>query len=337
MRPVHAFASQRHFVDHLAPIWHALDPDERGTFYVHDRTTAAWAATRRGLDVTVTRTMPGRQRTEVAGHQPHVLVASSSDLASVTLQHRRRAVFVEHGAGQTYRGVAGTEAATSGGYAGGEGRSAVDLFLCPNPTVAAANAARYRSTPAVVVGCPKLDRFAGFGPHLDGPPAVAWHWDCKLTPETRTAWPHYRPWWETARPQRIIGHAHPRIAGAMSRWWPTVGAEWQPDLDAVLERCGVFAADNTSAMFEAVALGIPVVVLNAPWYRRHVDHGLRFWEFADMGPQVDEPGRLVEALDEARTEPEYRIRRAEVAAAVFGPIDGKAAVRAVDAMREHLP
>lgn len=341
MRPVHGYASARHYLDHLAPIWVGLDPEERGTFWVTTRALGLYAATRHGIDCAINRTLPNPARTRLDGHQPHVLVASSNDAA--TIGNHRRAVLVEHGAGQTYAGdPSNLRAAASSGYAGGTERRMVDLFLTPNVTVRDRNRARYPNAAHAAVGCPRLDRWHGWtpGPVDERRPTVTFHWPCKLVPETNTAWPHYRAWFE-AEPRltahgQIIGHAHPRHAAHLSRWWPTVGAEWVPDLDTALEHALVLVADNTSAIWEAAAIGIPVVLLNAPTYRRDVEHGLRFWQYADVGPQVDHPHELEDAVLDAH-HPRYRVRRGQATRAIYGSVDGQAAARAVAAMRRHLP
>lgn len=337
MRPVHAFASARHLVDHLAPVWAALNPEERGTWWVQTRALGVHAAERYGVDVTVSRSIPNHGSTRTGGHQPHVLVASSGD-AHLIGSHRR-AVLLEHGAGQTYQGD--PRSARSHGYAGGELRGMVDLFLCPNNDVAALNRDAYPHADSVVVGCPRLDRWHGWEPLPleERRVAVTFHWPCRLVPEAGTAWGHYRQWFEQ-RPRfgpLLWGHAHPRHAQALSRWWPRVGATWVPHLDDVFAAALVFVADNTSAMFEAAAIGIPVVVLNSPQYRRDVDHGLRFWRWADIGPQVDHPADLEAAVWTDAYHPAYRVRRGQMARAVYGDLDGQASARAVAALRRHLP
>lgn len=80
-----------------------------------------------------------------------VLVASLRDAQSIG----RPYVLADHGAGQTY---AGHE--RNGSYPGGEGHDRCVLFLCPSQRVADLWRERYPDTPAVVVGCPRLDRYA---------------------------------------------------------------------------------------------------------------------------------------------------------------------------------
>lgn len=48
---------------------------------------------------------------------------------------------------------------------------------------------------------------------------------------------------------------------------------------------GGFIAHN-SAGFLFAGLSRPVVVLDAPWWDRNVNHGLRFWDCADIGPRI---------------------------------------------------
>jgi len=134
----------------------------------------------------------------------------------------------------------------------------------------------------------------------------------------------------------VLGHGHPRLWSRIARRWQSLGVEPVRELAEVLERADVLVADNTSAMFEFASLGRPVVVLNAPWYRRDVEHGLRFWSHVP-GVQVDHRGLLVPAVDEALRNPDATAaQRAAATRAAYAHTDGMAAARAAQAIREAM-
>ena len=255
-----------------------------------------------------------------------IVVASARDLRRA----RRPAVFVEHGAGQTYRGV------RLAAYPGGDHRERVRLFICPNKRVADANRARYPDARAAVVGCPKLDRWAGVVPQGQEV-AIGFHWPCKVVSETYSAYSHYAAalrdlsdWYGS-----VVGTWHPRWGDGLREPYKTSGIEPVTSFEEVMQRARVFITDNSSAGWEAMAIGIPVVWLNAPWYRRNVEHGLRFWEFANAGVQVDDPSELVQGVERALADPpQIRERRREAVASIYGEMDGKAAQRAARAIEE---
>lgn len=328
---VDAFVGQPHYIDHVAPIWWALAPDERGTFYVSHAAEAR--ARREGL-------WPLAVGRPVGPVQP-VIVAGYVDLRAVG---RRPAIFVEHGAGQTYGGD--PRGRLDASYSGGRGRDGVVLFLASTEAVHRRNVEGTPSAASEAVGVPRLDwwhrtRDAAVRGASAPTVAVSFHWDCTLVPETRTAWPHYDGALDALavvarhRGWRLIGHGHPRIFGRLARRWTQLGVEPVADFDQVLRDADVYVVDNSSTLFEFAALAGPVVVLNAPWYRRDVDHGLRFWEHAEVGVQVDEPGGLVAGVEAALEDPPaMRLRRRQHTFAVYGSLlDGRAADRAAAAIR----
>ena len=91
--------------------------------------------------------------------------------------------------------------------------------------------------------------------------------------------------------------------------------------------------DNSSIGWEFLSLDRPVVWLNAPWYRRNVNYGLRFWDFADAGVQVEEPHDLRFAITEALMDTN-RARRREAVADIYAYTDGRASERAARAIEE---
>lgn len=263
---IRLFYRQPHYRDHLEPIWAAL-PDDlklKGPMERFDRLLIAG-----GPDV-------------VNGH-PYV--------------------YVEHGAGQTYRGV------SVKGYAGGEHHQECKLFICPNERVADRWRARYPDTPAVAVGCPKLDVWH----RPDGPRpesktlAITFHFDLNLVPETRSAFPFYKAGLprmvESYREQgwTVYGHAHPRYESVLKPYWARIGVTWTEN---ALRDASVLIADNTSLQAEFLSCGRPVVALNAPWYRRDVHHGERFWAW-DLTHVDDADGAASLALDDLSVPSEH--------------------------------
>lgn len=325
---IHRFSSLQHYADHIDPVWAALPEDTLG---------GSWAPSRsiRGAEV-------WNPHRSAVGDDEWLLVASWSDAVGAA-GRGRPLVYLEHGAGQAYGGDPWMAGAAGWSGARARGLENVRLFLCPSETVAQ----RWRDVhpaPAVAIGCPKLDAaHRALATDLPGHrPAVAitFHWDCPLGPETRSAWPY----WDRALPELVqwcrrhgvdvLGHGHPRLWSRIARRWQSLGVEPVADLAEVLERADVLVADNTSAMFEFASLDKPVVVLNAPWYRRDVEHGLRFWSHVP-GAQVDHRGLLVPAVDEALRDPAAtRELRAAATAAAYAHTDGHAAARAAQAIQE---
>lgn len=281
---IDAYASHAHYAEHILPVWNALPAERRGRFYAP-------------------RGVPWGER--VANAKPQaVIIAGAVDAYRWP---KLPLVMIEHGAGQTYRGDA--RLASSPSYSGGDDLDHVGLFLCPNRVVGENWVARYPRARVAVVGCPKLDGLRDAREPVRGLVAVTFHWDCPTIPETMSATPHHlralRPLGQAlgAAGGLMVGHAHPRSARRLAGTWAAVGAPYWTSGADVLRRASVLVADNTSLMYEAAALGIPVVALNAPWYRREVEHGLRFWSHVP-GRQVDEPDDLLDAVLEAVEDPD---------------------------------
>ena len=262
------------------------------------------------------------------GHGSAVIVCSASDLARAVQAGYERVAYLEHGIGQTY--------GATPGYPGGRGRQHVGLFLSPNDHAAARDRAAYPGARVEVVGDPVVATLPRREP---GPPAVAvsFHWDCTLVPEARSALRHYRA---ALRPLAarypLLGHAHPRAVGRLEPLWRSLGVEWVPSWHDVLRRADAYVCDNSSTIYEFASTGRPVVVLNAPWYRRHVEHGLRFWQAATVGVQVDQPGDLEAGVAQALEDrPEQQhLRQAALGIVYAHPHD--AAARAAAALEDWL-
>lgn len=252
-----------------------------------------------------------------------VLVASYKDHVSVG---NRPTVLMEHGAGQTYSG-------RHPAYAGGRNRGRVALFLNPSERVARINAEANPGTPSIAIGCPKLDFWATCEKPATGIVGMAWHWDSIVAPEARTALPHYRGALAAlAKRYEILGHAHPRIAGTAVKIYANAGIPFV-EADELFRRAEILVVDNSSIGWEFIALDRPVVWCNAPWYRRDVEHGMRFWEYAETGVIVNEPDYLgsgiLDALNDLGDE---HTARHLVAPKIYGELDGRAAARGAAAI-----
>lgn len=317
-------ASERHFIDHLAPVWHALPESVRGRFMVPDGTLFAHAHRHGIAPIRSTRTGDA------------VMVASYGDLKRSRQQGMSRRVLLEHGAGQSYGGD--SRSARHGSYAGGRDHDDVALYLTPNEQAALRWQLAYQTATVAVVGSPKLDtlpdRVPGHGPVV----ALGFHWPCAIAPEARTAFPHYRAAIPTLRHRfELIGHGHPRYMPRLTNWYRSMGIEPVEDFDDLLRRADLYVCDNSSTLFEFAATGRPVVVLNAPWYRRDVHHGLRFWDAATVGLQVDDPAELAGTIERALADPaDVRAERERVIASVFHQPVGGAANAAADAITSWL-
>jgi hypothetical protein len=252
-----------HYAAHLEPVWASLPAQLRGRWHPQAR---------RGS----------------APPDGAVLVASAHDLGLAVRAGYRRVAYLEHGAGQSY--------GQAHGYPGGKGRGPVDLFLSPGPLAAAADRAAYPAARVVEVGSPVLELLPAREP---GPPAVAvsFHWPCGVAPEAGTALPHYRRALAgLAERYPLLGHGHPKAARELERLWRGLGVEYVPSWHEVLRRADAYVCDNSSTLFEFASTGRPVVVLNAPWWRRSVSYPPRFWQAASVGVQVEQPGELEAAV-----------------------------------------
>lgn len=314
MRSVDAYASLGHYIDHLAPVWLALPPERRGTFHAEPRALPAL----RSYGIQGRQGKPGRA--------PRlVIVAGAHDIWRV---RPHPAILIEHGAGQSYGD------STDPGWSGGVKREGAVLFLCPNEPSAARNRDPYPGVPSLVVGSPRVEhlRTVPRAPCVRPVVALSWHHPgTGAVPEAGWALPHYEAQLgEVAEKLRaegceVIGHGHPRARHHFARLWQRLGIEHVERFDDVIRRASVYASDNSSTQFEAAACDIPVVVMNAPWYRREVDWWPRFWHCADVGVQVDSPcdlaGGILRALDDPTP---VRAERERVVREVYPLIEGSA-------------
>jgi hypothetical protein len=288
------YASAPWYLDHLLPIADALGPD-LGTIH---------------------RTRPLRLR--VHARTRTALVASYGDLRVMRRAGYERFALMQHGAGQSY----GNDHPS---FPGGRDQGDVGLFLAPNEHSADRWRRAYPRTPVAVVGCPKLDYLPARGPGPGPVVAVSFHWEFRLVPESRSAFAEFQASLPVLAEQyRVLGHGHPRRR-EIGRVWRRMKVEHVPSFADICRRADVYVCDNSSSMFEFAATGRPVVVLNASGYRRDVSHGLRFWDAAGVGVNVDRREDLLAGIERAlEMRPEDVAAREAALDVVYGVRAGSA-------------
>lgn len=306
--PIDVLAGEVQFTHHLLPVYEALgDPGD--FIYV-------------GAD---TPDFPHATAGDI--HRP-VLVASYGDHKRARRMGYQRIARIEHGAGQSY-------GSGHGNYAGGKDCDDVGLFLVPNHYSADLWSKAYPKARVEIVGSPKLDALPHKDPSEPLTVAIGFHWDCHLVPETMSAFGHFRSALESLRDAfNLIGHGHPRAVDRpphLERRYRRADVEFVPEFTEVCRRADLYICDNSSTLYEFAATDRPVVVMNPPWYRRDVQHGLRFWD-AIPGIEADSPSGLVSAVTTALEDPpDLRAKREQALSLVYTHRTG-AAQRAAHAL-----
>lgn len=323
------FTSQRHYFDHVRPLAEKL-----------------------GVPVQISEPLSRQLGEGVIGGCPvapyhrrpeqwneAVLVMGPRDIRQASALGWRRIAYLCHGVGQDYDRLL---AATAPGEKIPWDR--VEVVLLPSEFAAERFAPLCPEAEKLVVGQPKLDALQALPPPKSRCAALSFRWPHSRAPESRGALDHFRSVLPDLLRQlndqgvELIGHGHPRLWPELMPAYRSAGIEPVRDFAEVCRRASAYACDNSSTLFEFAALGRPVVVLNAPWYRRDVEHGGRFWEWADVGEQVDEPQQLAGALARALESPESGAeRRQEVVAEALPLADGEACERAAEALRLRFP
>jgi hypothetical protein len=287
--PIDFYARRVHFIDHIAPVWNELKSFSlRGKFYVHKNLVAraeSWGCTDViGLDT------PDELLTVPPGRGP-VVCAAQGDLIQASKGKGRPYILFEHGVGLIFPRFSG--------YAGGLGmRRYVGLFLAPNQVVYNKTAATFPQAFQAIVGTPKLDEWAHHAPkepEVIPTIAISFHWDGKaVCPEAGTAWEHYKNVVsQLGQVYHVLGHGHPRSMDYYAPIWESMGFEVVRDFREVMERADVYVNDCSSTLYEFLVTKRPVVIMNAPWFSKKVNYGIRFWDYTDIGPQVEQPEDLL--------------------------------------------
>ena len=336
------FARRAHYIDHLAPVWNALPAARRGVFHIaQELESYALQELREPCLEFFKGGVP-------VGDNP-IVTAAYGDLNKVIRNQKRKIITMEHGVTQGFGGAAYPNATIGN-------RDRVDLALLPNEYVAERFRA-VRETPCEVIGTPKMDEWyypPFFDPYApiyqtqrykfwrDYKPviAIAFHWGDRHStpPESGSAFGHYRavlP--ELAARYHVVGHSHPLASPEHREALERAGIEWVENFRDVLHRADVYVNDLSSTMYEFLVTGKPVVVLNAPWFRRSVHWGIRFWDYSDVGPMVEHPRQLLTAIDQVLESYEtiYAAERRRAVTDLY-PYAGHSAQRAVEVLERWM-
>lgn len=316
---IDALATQAHYVDHLLPVWQALPRESRGVFAARGR--ALQRATALGLEV----------ESRLPEREGLALVASHADYIEAFERCGRPVAYLNHGTGQSWRGADERLIPSDCG----EARPGVRIFLTPGPHATAVTLeANGPDAHVVEVGCGKVESLRRIPAPREPLLVVSTHWDHRVVPEARSALPEYLRVLSDS-PIPVALHAHPRLAWQVRKHAEALGLPFIESFEEVCRCATVYATDCSSTLFEFAALDRPVIVLNATAYRRDHHHGLRFWEAATVGVNVNHPSEFAKAVTAAVLDsPEQQAARAAAVALAYYPFDNQAARRAAHALLE---
>jgi len=324
------FGNWPHFIDHMAPIYKRMD--EPGDFFVPPNLEEYLA--NKGIVPTV------MDAKEVAprGNNP-LLVAGHGNLQTSYLQnHGRKLILMEHGPGITFP--------NNPSYAGSVGwRRKADLTLAPNHFTYIKTQKAIPDMKQHIIGTPMLDPWAcHFGiPRGDVPDkptvTISFHWDgSRVAPEAGNAFRHYKgllPILAKESGFNLIAHGHPRNLETMRKTYENLGIEVVPDFIEMMNRTDVLINDSSSIVYLFLVTGNPVILLNAPWFRKDVNFGLRFWDHTDIGEQVEKTDQVLGAIERAINDPFACWDARKRAVEEIFPYFGYSAVMAARSIRKY--
>jgi hypothetical protein len=313
---------------HAIPIYTALPKHLQGILYCNDE--VGDYARDQGITNIKTYKGTGTIANDLKKHDRLTVVNSYGDNRRA-LQGDRKAVFCEHGVGFTFGN-------NHESYAGSKvGRSNVIMFLCQNEHVQKLNKRSFPNVPCPIVGIPKMDQYVGKQYVInktDPLVCISFHWDCFVHPFTRSCYRDYMPYMKKIRESfRTVGHAHPRHYDKFADRFRRSRITMIPDFRDVIEQVDIYVNDSSSTIFEFAFLDKPVVLLNSDIYPRDQNLNSRFWQYSNVGVNVDNPATVVEKIKEAiEDRPVQQQLRKQAVKAVFTYTDGKCAERAAEAI-----
>lgn len=209
-------------------------------------------------------------------------------------------ILVEHGAGQRYMTEHGQ---LIDAYGEPTPEHNVVLYLSPRSETVGTMAEVLPNARIVVAGAPVLGTLGAVG--AGDRVVFATHWASGLAsriPEAGTSWP-----WSVRHVQaltarygtRVTVHAHPRhvarVRNDVAR--RRIHVDVDPDWRSVLTQAQILVVDNSSIIWEAQAVGVPVVLIDHPLWRSDPGHDLRWGPEGRRLPLVRPGDNLTEIVD----------------------------------------
>lgn len=341
-------ASEKHYLEHLIPTFLALPEEYRGLFHINGAALCDLACSKGilGKDVRYfdlrrenpldPRSFEVKSPLKLDKGPGYVMCSSIIDAQRVReYEPLKKLILCEHGCGQTYEHG-------SSSYAGGLDRGWLSLCLVPGERPWAKQLQKYPEIPCAKTGCPKLDSFKDYVKPdkilqmSNMVVGVSTHYDLGICPEASSAFVYFWNQVEAlvkANPKTwFVGHTHPRVNGLPWEKWTELktvcpNVKVTHDFDDIMQEADLYIIDQSSTAFEFAALDKPVILLNSPHFRREINHGMRFWEFANIGVQCEYADNLQEKMIEAlmgEYTNAYTERRREVTKLIYSVPLGQA-------------
>jgi len=343
-------ASEKHYLEHLIPTFLALPEEYQGKFYINGVELCNLGESKgipgnkivffdlARVDPLDPRNSEIRRPLVLPKGPGYIFTSAIIDAQRVHEQEPlKKIILCEHGCGQIYDHG-------SPSYAGGLDRGWLTLCIVPGERPWEKQKRVYPDVPCIKTGCPKLDTFADyvkpdkilqFNNMVVG---VSTHYTNAPISEMDSAFLYFWNQIESlvkAHPKtHFIGHTHPRVKGGLP-WekWNELKAlcpnvRTTHDFDEIMQEADLYIIDQSSTAYEFAALDKPVLFLNSPHFRKHINHGMRFWEFANIGVQCNYEDSLEEKMVEAlmgEYNNTYTERRREVTALIYSIPLGQAA------------
>jgi hypothetical protein len=341
-------ASERQYLEHLLPIYQELQDVDKGDFHINTPDLCAHAHKQ---GVKKIRYFEIGKLSAAIDPNPNVpaVVSSIADAQMVkSASPHKPVILCEHGCGQTYD-------INNSAYAGGPNRDFISMFLVPGRIPYAKQKLNYPNIPCYIIGCPKMDRYKDYvKPEKvltsdNVVIGVSFHWDSKACNETSSAfnyfWNNVKKAVDAMPNAKFLGHCHPRLTSQIRLPWEQLrttypNVKFVGDFHSILDAADLYICDNSSTIYEFVSLDKGVILLNSPRYSRSANHGMRFWDKADVGVNCEHTDdlheKILEAI-EAENNHTFYERRALYTEEIYTVPHGSAAKEAVSRLLAFIP